>query len=575
MRIGGRRRTPVAVAMVVALSLTQVADGAQTPAFRSIDQGPRWDEDVRAEFYRLDQGSRMIPLTWLRALRQPGGAPFLGDALARYGYLPDRVPSDLADLPVGFSVAPSSQGPSVGLTCAACHTRAIDVGGGTWRIDGGPAFADFESFLVDLDAAVLRVLATDASFDPFARSVLGAGAEPKAVEHLRAAVGLWSTRFHTLMSRPLPRDRPWGVARLDDFSMIYDRLAALDLGAPPAYLIPENVARADAPVRYPFIWNSSVQDRTQWPGFANNGDDRLALARNLGEVYGVFAILHPQPSPAGAFLDRDYLSQNTGNLAGLAALEALVRRLGPPVWPWPVDRTLAAAGKVVFDRPPAAGGCVSCHGIEPGETRGGQATWKTPVVDVGTDTREWKILVRSAKAGSLEGASIPGVVAPLRETTAAANILKTAVLGALAQANAKTAAHMDEMSGIIRTPATTLVKLVSPNAAPARATPVPGAYEARVLRGIWAAAPYLHNGSVPTLTDLLKPAAERPKTFKIGRAYDVDTVGLAADQPGLSFLLTTTGCADRASGNSNCGHEFGTRLSGADKRALLEYLKTL
>jgi hypothetical protein len=99
-------------------------------------------------------------------------------------------------------------------------------------------------------------------------------------------------------------------------------------------------------------------------------------------------------------------------------------------------------------------------------------------------------------------------------------------------------------------------------------------YEARVLKGIWAVAPYLHNGSVVNLAELLKPAAERAKEFKVGPAYDTETVGLAASQD-TAFTLRTTGCEDRASGNSHCGHEYGTQLPARDKKALLEYLKTL
>ena len=101
------------------------------------------------------------------------------------------------------------------------------------------------------------------------------------------------------------------------------------------------------------------------------------------------------------------------------------------------------------------------------------------------------------------------------------------------------------------------------------------AYEARVLEGIWAAAPYLHNGSVPTLAELLKPAAERVRSFKVGPAYDLVNVGLAVQQSKFDYTLETTDCSDRNSGNSRCGHEFGTSLSAEEKKALLEYLKTL
>ncbi|MDD5633481.1 MAG: hypothetical protein PHI13_15850, partial [Methylococcales bacterium] len=90
-----------------------------------------------------------------------------------------------------------------------------------------------------------------------------------------------------------------------------------------------------------------------------------------------------------------------------------------------------------------------------------------------------------------------------------------------------------------------------------------------------ATAPYLHNGSVPTLAELLKPAAERVGSFKIGPAYDTTNLGLAVDQTKFDYTLKTTDCSERNSGNSRCGHEFGTTLSPGDKKALLEYLKIL
>lgn len=103
----------------------------------------------------------------------------------------------------------------------------------------------------------------------------------------------------------------------------------------------------------------------------------------------------------------------------------------------------------------------------------------------------------------------------------------------------------------------------------------PFKYESRVMQGIWAAAPYLHNGSVPTLADLLERPENRPVSFRVGRHYDTARIGLAADQGSSTAERITTGCDQRNSGNSRCGHNFGTNLSDADKLALLEYLKTL
>jgi hypothetical protein len=61
----------------------------------------------------------------------------------------------------------------------------------------------------------------------------------------------------------------------------------------------------------------------------------------------------------------------------------------------------------------------------------------------------------------------------------------------------------------------------------------------------------------------------------VGPAYDIQNVGLATQQTKFNYTLQTTDCSDRNSGNSRCGHNFGTSLSAADKKALLEYLKSL
>jgi hypothetical protein len=102
-------------------------------------------------------------------------------------------------------------------------------------------------------------------------------------------------------------------------------------------------------------------------------------------------------------------------------------------------------------------------------------------------------------------------------------------------------------------------------------------YANQPLDGIWLRAPYLHNGSVPTLRALLEPAAKRPATFFRGYdVYDPKDVGFVSDigKEGdrAYFAFDTT-----LPGNGNFGHEgraYGTELSGDDKQALIEYLKT-
>jgi hypothetical protein len=99
-------------------------------------------------------------------------------------------------------------------------------------------------------------------------------------------------------------------------------------------------------------------------------------------------------------------------------------------------------------------------------------------------------------------------------------------------------------------------------------------YVAVPLDGLWLRAPYLHNGSVPSLTELLETPDKRPALFY--RGYDV------YDQEKVGFLSSTPEAKDkgfmydtRLPGNGNAGHLYGTALSPEEKRALVEFMKTL
>jgi hypothetical protein len=572
-------------AFACALALASAAPvlaAESAPIF--VDQGRNWTPTARAQFYVQDQGSQIMLLSWLEALKQPDGSPFLADSLARYGYLPN--PANSNGLPIGFTDAKGDNGQFAGMTCAACHTRQISAEGKEYRIDGGPAIVDFQGFLADLDAAVAKILGDETSFKAFAEAVLGS-AHSRGAAALRENVQAWYLRYHTLIARALPTQTPWGLGRLDAVGMIFNRLTGLDIGPPPSYLIPDNIKVADAPVRYPFLWNAPKQDKTQWPGFANNGNDILGLSRNLGEVYGVFGVFEPTKQ-GFHLLGIDYLHNNSANFDGLNALEGMVKQIGAPKWPWAIDRELAARGKAIYDRPTSDGGCKDCHGIRPGETRFLEvATWATtPLQDVGTDTREYDVLSWTAQTGVLEGAEIYPLTSPLKETDQAFNVLATSVLGSIIQNYVPLTAAEQEARGSKAKPvplSPNLLELKGAFNLPAAkkqgeqtaAATTQYVYEARVLEGIWAAAPYLHNGSVPTLAELLKPASERAGQFKVGPAYDKVNIGLAVEQPQSDAVRTTTDCDDRNSGDSRCGHEFGVSLAPEDKKALLEYLKAL
>ena len=94
------------------------------------------------------------------------------------------------------------------------------------------------------------------------------------------------------------------------------------------------------------------------------------------------------------------------------------------------------------------------------------------------------------------------------------------------------------------------------------------------LDGLWLRAPYLHNGSVPTMRDLLRPPEQRPATFS--RGYPVyDYANLGFQSPGPEAELSTFKFDTGERGNGNGGHLYGTQLSPSEIEDLLEFLKTL
>jgi hypothetical protein len=88
------------------------------------------------------------------------------------------------------------------------------------------------------------------------------------------------------------------------------------------------------------------------------------------------------------------------------------------------------------------------------------------------------------------------------------------------------------------------------------------------MGGVWARSPYLHNGSVRTMQELLTPPAQRAKTFHRG-SQDYDTAQMGYTDAGAYVFDTSS------RGNANTGHNYGTALTADQKRDLLEYLKTL
>lgn len=250
-------------------------------------------------------------------------------------------------------------------------------------------------------------------------------------------------------------------------------------------------------------------------------------------------------------------------------MEESLRGLQSPLWPEtilpPLDRALASRGEAVYEAQ-----CQSCHaGIDRADPNRRVIAMVTGVNVVGTDAQAARNLASArAPTGVLEGAINTMTGEKYGADASVITLLVDVVGGALAaQPAAAVAAVVNAKAhGIEET------KKQGDHSQATSADPTADllSYKARPLNGVWATAPYLHNGSVPTLYDLLLPPASRPAKFTLGRReYDPKKVGYLSEGD-VPFVVDTA-----LTGNGNGGHEYGVTLSDADRWALIEHLKTL
>jgi len=588
--IRGFREAPFSATMLAVAMIASIPDEGRAQqsaclargAVEYADQG--WSALDRRTFYGTSQGSHLMPYAWFKALRRADNIneAFAADQLQRYGYICSDSPNNGDGLPIGFVVDLKATPPQVGLTCAACHTGQVEYQRDgvphVVRLDGAPAKVNIQEFVTDLLAASRATLTDAARFESFAKMVLGGDYPAKAAD-LKNDFNVWSANFSEFL-KTLPSPS-WGPGRIDAFGMIYNRVAGLDLGKPG------NMQTADAPVKYPFLWNASRQDHTQWNGQMPNGLPVLGLARNVGEVLGVFA----EFTPKKIFGNKIDYSANSVDFAGLQTLEEEIEKLQPPKWPFAIDAALANEGRPLFERKCGRG----CH-----EKKSLFGRWATPRKNVGTDPK----MALNAKRDAPDPGLFTGKVllwpSPVRlaNPARAGQILALSVIGItvdglafqplrpsvqadvrLAQDKKRLPVPFDESLDAVSDRSLALrtgdrlffskgvASLLKP---PSDTGP---AYEARVLCGIWAVAPYLHNGSVPNLKQLLTPSRMRQARFMVGsRAYDPDAVGYATDNSPFSNGTFVT---DPQNGNGNGGHDYGTDLPNHEKAAIIEYMKTL
>jgi mono/diheme cytochrome c family protein len=539
-------------------------------------------------------------------------------------------------LPVGFARLSSVTDPGtglpvpdqIGLSCAACHTGSIRYKGTSVRFDGGPAMVDLKKLELATGLSVAYTLYVPGRFGRFATRVLGPDATPEEYKKLKADLSvLWAR----LLSQTKALDQSVadqrqtnteeGFGRLDALNRIGNQVFATDLAISGLSGFEMNLHAQDAPVSFPPIWT------VPWFRFAQyDASIEQPLIRNAGEALGVFALVNLSPDYAAENLFRSSMA-----LENLVRIEAMLRGpdltgpsfggLQPPKWPsqifandeaWKINPARVSRGRGIY-----AEICAECH--------------LGPVSDPAFDTQYpeksfWSSPQWDAKAQVLD--PVQKSAAGMGTDPAQANVLLSRMVDVPGFLKMDPAQDLGKNWGCQDLPtylsteipfSIALMIAVDRSSrkwmddhnvpessrpalweAPRKNCPNPVIskvphYRARPLNGVWATAPYLHNGSVPSLYWLLKPAAERPKQFCMGsRDFDPQQVGFRVNanaapscNKGETLFSSTTSDGSAINGNSVLGHSLegtpgpdkpgviGRLLTDEERFDLIEYLKTL
>lgn len=538
-------------------------------------------------WHHHDEGSGFLPLSFFQALEDAETGKSFLESLPRFGLVAD--PNSKLGLPIGMSVGVPSTAPNdallIGVSCAGCHSGQYTYRGTAMTIDGAPNMLDFEALLNALTHSLETTLSSPSKLFDLIQTVMKleheAQQEGELLEVDPASLSLMtevagSTDDHPLGSlrehladglhKAYHADSPEAAKThleetaqnlpsvdhsshsagqeavetlrgsltkfQDDLAYIRrhaERLVTLkkafsnqteagpgradSFGAIWDLLVQKDqVTALNAPVSIPHLYEYATFEWVHW-----DGNSSTVMGRDYSQAIALGADLIEETG------ESTVLPRN------IIALEHTAQSLEAPAWPvdvlGPIDAVKAARGEAIYTAQ-----CHQCHG---GETL-------VPMDEIGTDPMRASNFASLEQDGKNYAQLLVEIGDRLTEVSFAAHEITPADLEPVERSDDPT-------------------------------WRITNAYHTRTLNGIWASPPYLHNGSVPTLWDLLQPASERPAEFQVGRELEPERVGIdGSRQPVGGWTFSTAEV-----GNSNAGHEYGVELSAEEKWDLVEYLKTL
>jgi hypothetical protein len=493
-----------------------------------------------------------IPYWIFRVIPKIFSDTFQNQGWKHFGFMPDNqdyyterqnLPSGmvLSDTKLDIPFAPIGVAlKRVSLNCSACHRGGVMDGPNLVLIDGMPNHtADLQAF-----KRFMMTVGNDDRFNaPRIISEINQALHDDKKPPLTFEEQVIYTAIVAAMRKPSTPTSAgnWmslrpdnGPGRIDPFNSVkFEKIGVKD-------------DFTDGTEDFPSIWN---QDLRYWHHY--DGNTASLEARNFGSALGVGA-------------DSISIHRPTVRAVG----DWIESKLAPPTYPFfptslssedKAKQTLVVArGKDLYQKD-----CASCHGIYDPENR---------TISLYDSSSNYFL---PYSKGSLNPAQLKGEDSAVLPWS---HYMKRDVVDAAAdQERLKTFNQIssDKLNEFGSSQDLWPAESFRPDSYDAAGNPTNG-YLNGPLDGIWARAPYLHNGSVPTLDDLLKPDSQRPKDFYTGSTqYDTSAVGFQSksDRDGNRQLFHYE---TSQRGNSNLGHNYPpSPLSDPDRAALLEYLKTL
>lgn len=543
-------------------------------------------ESDRLNYYYQDEGIQYLPYDVLVSLKRPNKTGFFNELFLerpeRLGLYKNIQKMNLPPIGITKSDNPKYL-PMAGINCATCHTSILTYNGKGIIIDGASGLFAIDRLIQEMVTSVVLTLVNPIEFNEFynrfQKNRAKSGEEPdfevlmktdsvlrlKEILNKSSYEDLCETdkklvfQYFNLIDEKLPTTLKSGAyptendlsSRLKMYSYLVKRVkfflsrasysksnenvAPTGLGRSNPWGVTKNMIAGEllgkkesewpkesgGPINTPSIWNF---DHSKW--IFMGGVTNSMLERNIAQGIALVTDFNWQTF------------ETTISISNLEKVSSFARKAKPPKWPenlfGEIDLEKAIQGKYYFEKL-----CLNCHKEDNSiET----AKFEYNYVSVLTDEEYYKSQVEDFYGKDL----FSEVLAPFLLEVKQKAAKKEGIIDLSLYENGR-------LPSIWRKPKYNQL-------------------EAKPLIGVWATPPYLHNGSVSSIKELLLPENKRKTFFTIG-SMEYDPVNLGFNYEKLYYSSDINIGCNKCIGNSNKGHEYGVNLSEEEKLQLIEYLK--